>query len=95
MRELINYKGWYGIKAKKGSFVFYVCQASCKQDAREIFGILCKGRYVFQLTWSNLIDLLGIGRPFGFNDKEYAVGDLLFRRFGKTIVLLTDRRKGG
>lgn len=95
MDESFYPKSWWGIKAKQGSFVFYVCPAYTKQEAREIFGLLCKGRFVFQLTWTNLIDLLGIGRPFGFNDNEYAFGDLAFRRMGKSVVLWMDKRKRG
>lgn len=90
-----NTKGWYGIKAVKGSFVFYICQASCKQEAKEIFGVLGKGRFLFRLTWFNLIDLLGVSKPFGSLESDYAVGDLLFSRMGKTVCLWTYNRPRG
>ena len=90
-----NTKGWYGLKAKKGAFVFYVCQASCKAEAKEIFGILAKGRFVFQLTWFNLIDLLGVSKPFGCLESDYAHGDLLFSRMGKAVCLWTYNRTRG
>jgi hypothetical protein len=80
-------QGWFGLNIEGDEYTAHICHANDVEDAKSIFGSLCKFGEIHQLTWGELSVLTGCVMPAISTEDDLAFGMLCLRRHDRLIKI--------